>query len=119
MSGYSNSSYSISGQDTATESPIIQEAGTVNGKPMGRIRPGTRIAVRLATEEEIVNQWRHIVEYGDGKAVAPYSHLVVFADDPSQVLHDWFSPRGGWYRDQAVEEAEIYAKARGAEVVDL
>lgn len=94
--------------------PIIATEG-MGG--LGRVAPGTRLAVRVATDDEIAAQWKQLSKYGE-PTISPYAFLVCWADAPEQVLYDWFSPVGGWYRDQALEAAQKYADARGAEVVD-
>ena len=101
--------------------PIIPNSG---GSRMGRIAPGTRLAVREATADEKAAQEKRIRElYGPDEE--PYdwwlghAWFVVFADDPTKVLHDWFSPVGGHDREYALREAHKYARARGAKVVEL
>lgn len=101
------------------EPEIIPNAG---GSRMGRIRPGTRLAVRKATPEEYKYEEGRIRSlYDVASDLKPewlgHRWYVVFADDPERVLFDWFSPVGGADHEGALREAEKYANARGAEVV--
>lgn len=84
---------------------------------MGRIRPGTHLAVRKATKEEYQHEASRIRSlYHDDEEPEWLGHrwFVVFADTPDRVLFDWFSPVGGATHEEALKEAEKYAKARGA-----
>lgn len=106
------------------------------GGKMGRIAPGTELAVRRATDEEIAYQWTQLHKARDERwdptttnpaskdyepnpdyRLQPNVWLVVFAGDPEQVLHDWFSPVGHWLFEYAAKEARKYANARGATYV--
>ncbi len=100
--------------------PIILSTGP----RMGRIAPGTHLAVREATAEESASEEKRIrALYGPDEEPCDgwlgHAWFVVFADDPAKVLHDWFSPVGGHDREYALQEAQKYARARGAEVVEL
>lgn len=99
-----------------SESPI---AATPGMGGLGRIKPGTALAVREATDEERAAQEKRIRECDPEPEWLGHRWLVVFAGDPSQVLHDWFAPVGGHDREAAVDQARKYARARGAEVVEL
>lgn len=98
--------------------PIIPNAG---GSRMGRIAPGTRLTVREATSDELAVQAERIRGLYGPEEPEPewlgHAWFVVFAGEPSKVLHDWFSPVGGHDREAALDEARKYARARGAEVV--
>lgn len=111
----------------AGPAPIIPTEG-MGG--LGRIRPRTRLAVRRATEQELAVQWQRLwlrdADLLDPKRepnpdyrLQASAYLVVLADDPSQTLHDWFSPVGHWLLEYAVKDARKYAVARGAEYVGL
>jgi hypothetical protein len=105
-----------------SDGPIIDQMG--GSKPMGRIRPGTHLAVREATSEELAAQEKRIRALYEPDEEPPegwvgHKWFVVFAAQPDQVLHDWFSPVGGPDKDYALREAQKYARARGAEVVEL
>lgn len=97
--------------------PIIPSASPT----MGSIAPGTRLAVREGTAEEREHEEKRIrALYPDEEpAYLGHAWFVVWADDPSEVLFDWFSPVGGPDREYALREAEKYARHRGAEVVEL
>jgi hypothetical protein len=51
--------------------------------------------------------------------VHPSRWIVCWADDPTRVLHDWFSPVGSYTKDLALKEAERYCRGRGAVLVEL
>lgn len=91
-------------------SPIIAQSGK-----MGRIRPGTRLAVRAATDDELAHERERLARIDCGD-IEPHLWFVVWADEPSQVLKDWFVPVGGPDRECALREAHRYAAARGAVV---
>lgn len=120
---------------SAVVDPIIPTKG-MGG--MGRVAPGTQLLVRRATDEELSVQWgrlhrsqtrkwnaltvdpanRHYEPNPDYRLQAN-AFLVCWADDPTQVLHSWWSPAGHWLLEYAIKEARTYAARRGAEYIGL
>lgn len=99
-------------------SPIIPQVS----ERMGRIRAGTRLAVREMTNEELGHHVKELMNLDDKpweRGVHPSRWIVCLADHPEQMLFDWFSPVGSYTKELAVKEAERYCQARGAILVDI
>lgn len=86
---------------------------------MGRIAPGTVLTVREATPDEVAYEEQRIRSLDPDRESEWLGHrwFVVLNGDPEKVLKDWWTPVGGATREEALREAEKYARARGA-VVD-
>lgn len=99
-------------------SPII--SGAAAG--FGRIAPGTRLAVRELTDEELGHQVKKLMDLDDKpweRGIHPQRWVVCLADNAVKVLFDWFSPVGSYTEELAVKEALRYCRKRGAVLVDL
>lgn len=100
--------------------PIISHQ---KGAKVGRIRPGTEMSIRPATIEEYEHQVQELEKNNSGRSddidpvLVACKWLVVLENDPEKVLFDWFSPIGGVTRERAEEEAQRYARARGAKII--
>lgn len=92
------------------------------GGRMGQVAPGTKLAVRELTDEELGCQVKRLMDLDDKpweNGVHPLRWIVCWANDPTKVLYDWFSPVGSYTKELAVKEADRYCRARGAVLVEL
>lgn len=124
---------------TVAERQTKHTATSGGPRKFGRVLPGTRLAVRLATDEELSVQWGriHALDSGSSMSMAtnnPSSKwyepnpdyrlqankwLVCLADEPESVLHSFWSQVGHWLLEYAVKEALVYVRGRGAVYVGL
>lgn len=112
---------------SAADRAIIPSSGNVK---MGRTRAGTRLAVRPAMGYELAHQRAEILKMYDetkaligDKAIAPewfgHTWLICLADEPGNVLKDWFAVQGGHDKESAEKRAMVYVNGRGAELVEI